>query len=49
MAYLILLLVVISAPSLFALYRLVQRKRNYRKAVAHWDKLQRRIDDGYVD
>lgn len=49
MEFLILLIIVLSAPTLFALYRLIQRKRAYKRAMAHWDKLQRRIDDGYSD
>lgn len=45
MEFVVLLVIVLSAPTLYALYRLIQRKRNYRKAAAHWDKLQREIRD----
>lgn len=53
MEFFIILSVIIGVPTMFALYKLVQRKRNYRKAMEHWNKLQRRIeegeDNGYVD
>ena len=49
MEILTLLIIVLSAPTLFALYRLIQRKRAYKKAMDHWNKLQRRIDNGRSD
>lgn len=45
----VVLATIIFGPTVLATALYIKRKRNYRKAAAHWERLQRRIDDGYHD
>lgn len=42
--------IILFGPAVLATVLYINRKRNYRKAVAHWDRLQREMDDHeYLD
>lgn len=40
---LIIMGIILFSPAVLALALYIRRKRNYRKAAAHWERLQREI------